>query len=251
MSFLKKLKSFFATPTSFQGPQPEEKPIPDFLFPETAEEWRSRVAALHEEHARQDAVHKAKLAQLKSQQDGLNQSMPTGTDASSELKKRRISRELDRVRAEMSADNSRHNEEKRNRRTESAITAELQGEECERIAHQGRILHQSIEDKMRKEGQYSEGVYSLEERFKEERRLVSLEDGRHFVCLLIHIETMRQTGATKKVSVCAGYYGKNSYDKTVAIIEPTGEYKPPTVKWVTDSLAQMTNEELQKVASNG
>lgn len=214
-------KSESATPTQQREETPviQSEPEPTFLFPDTLTEWRVALQQLRQEHTTQDANHEAKLSQLTSQRMELQQSMPTGTDAPSELERRRITRELERIQGWTRLEYDRYCTQKRGRKSVAGLTEEFRQTERELVAHEGHILAQSLYE-----------CYPPSKLYKEERRLVRLEDGRHFVILLIHRAAMRDTG------------GK---------LEPTGEYQPHCVKWATDSLAQFNDEELQVVATHG
>ena len=242
----------------------ELQPKEPFFFPETIGEWHHAVLEFCAQCTREDAEHDARLDEIQrettlfvSAKEGVG-----GTEVQKEIECRRIDRlitenhRLYRDEYEKYYHHDRYEgggiyiptRWKKGRKSEEQVEKEFHEAEMQRIAHQGQIVCQTFKDGVTKESML-EG-YCPARSFREERRVVLLKDGRPFLCHLTHWVVMKEVGQ-KRVTICSGYYGKNSYPKDVAVLEPTECCQPPVVDWVNCAVTQFRNEELEKVVSHG
>ena len=113
------------------------------------------------------------------------------------------------------------------------LLATLRKKESETLAHQGEIVKQSFDDSSAKNEGYSFGG-GPGPAVRHERRLVRYDER----VFLVHLSWY---AVTRTIHHSSGGWYNRAYDKYV----PTGEWKPPVTDWATDSLSQMSNEELK------
>lgn len=195
---------------------------PKFLLLETAEEYRRKLTEIATEAAslRQEVSEKRRQA---------NELLDAaGSPAQRELN-RRAAEKLG-----YEAGNLEYSIRSKGEETPAEVERELRRNEAQKIAHQGDILSQTWDES----GAAKSGAsFGSSFPHKTERRLVRF-DGRVF---LVQLEWNART--TKVAHSSGGSYG-GAWTEYV----PTGEFQPPTVSWATDSVAQMTEQELRTIA---
>jgi len=180
-----------------------------FRFPETIELFNERI----EEKNAENYLVKKEIDKLKKEVKQLQKD--AGGLIENELRQRRARKVVREI------------ENKENRTDEAAMSRfkkelakELSCQEDNLIANQGEILNQNFyEDK---------GAY------KSERRIVHFRQAYFLV-------NLKWTAIRNAIQHEKG----GCYNKGWTEFIPTGNYLPPTVDWVTDSLSQMDEEELR------
>jgi hypothetical protein len=239
---LKFIYSIFESGKKISPEKPEE---PTFLLPETEAKYRQRREALIGQYASQREADAAEAARLDREATGFRaQAVEAekrgGTVAQQELNRReavklrddaeRATRKASSLRTEVPV-RLQHELDKDLKK----LPATLRKEEAETLAHQGEIVKQSFDDSAAKAEWLSYGSGGTACRL--ERRLVRYE-GRMF---LVHLTWYAVTRIVHHTS--GGWYG-GPFDRYV----PTGEWKPPVADWATDSVGQMSDDELKAIA---
>jgi hypothetical protein len=215
----------------------ELQPKKPFVFPESLVAYRAAVRENRAAWNVAKTAHETKLTTLHHEMVQSKAASSTGGDnAGDELARRDAFARSQQAEAEIKSEKERYEKVAWGWRWDELFEQDVRAEENERVAHEGQIVLQEYTDA--KESASKEGA-------KVERRLVRLVDGRFYTCHVEYPATMQGTGRTTVVRV-----GSYRETRTVPTYEPTGEYGAPTVKWVSGSLAQFTNEELKLVASN-
>lgn len=229
---------------------PPAPSAPRFLLPGSEQEYARRFSALMAEFAAEKARLLAEAAKLEAQADEIE--AEGGSAAQRELAARqttplRAKAALLREEVGYAKTLSKYwgggrsfmdGREKLSSRFTTYRILEIERavrtEEGEVLAHQGEIAKQTFDDSLAKNVGSSLGKDAAHRR---ERRLVRYE-GRVF---LVHLTWHAVTRTEHHAS--GGRYG-GPYETYL----PTGDWKPPLVDWATDSLAQMTNAELEAIA---
>lgn len=199
-----------ATPLTVADPQVEK---PKFLLPETAEKYLNELSVMSGAHQIARKTRRDLEVALADREQKLL--AEEGTPAAKELNRR----DAEKLRF------NRHQNEPVTVTFETlrdGLEEKLLHEEREKIAHEGEIISQNFA-----------GLDT--DLHKTERRVVRF-GGRVFLC------SLKSTSATRKGGSYVGYKGKTQYHYV-----PTGDFGPPKVSWVTESLSQFTDEELRSI----
>lgn len=202
---------------------------PMFIFPESLVAWR----AARESNA---SLHDKNMGQLKMRQMELCKEKPSrhGGDPASELESRRFWRLLSDLDIEIAR------EEKRHKDALEALEKKLMRAEREKISREGRIVLQTFREVSHQESKW--GSHTPAHEVKEERRLVKFGLD-YYLCHLESLPVFVKTGGTTQVHDSlppSSYSSAEEYDFE-------GEYKSSIVMWVTNSLAQFTDDELKAI----
>jgi hypothetical protein len=105
---------------------------------------------------------------------------------------------------------------------------EATSREWEKIVREGKVIFSSE----------APPAYDHPEILDKRKREVVLFRGKGYLAFKVS-EAITREGKT--INVCPGTYIERL---------PTGKYRKPKLKWVTDSVAQMTDEELEAIVAN-
>lgn len=243
MNIIKKIADFFLPllSPSLKVAKKQQLPNPKFLLPKTMGEYEKRREALIVQNAARSESNMIEADRLDREADRLRIQV-------ADIKRRGgtvVKKELNRREAvELSEKSLRCKCKAISLRTEAPVRlqreledevkellAALRKEEAELLAHQGEIVKQTFNDPSAAES-LSFGEDGTAVRY--ERRIV-LHEGRAFLVHLTWHAVMRTVH----------HKSGGRYDGPFDTYVPTGEWKPPVADWATDSVAQMSDEELK------
>lgn len=215
-----------SSPNSQESSPVKTEETPKFLLPESAGEYLRRRAEIEKVSAAKVAEANTKADEKSAEAKALSDRL--GTPVQVELNRREAGQLMSKV--------SRLHYEAENLRAEGAmgvvkLAEAIRREEREMIAHQGQTL-------------YTKTALTGQGWGQTERRVVRTPDGTVYLCQLQYETVPRKTG--KMVAEMDEYYGRE--ERQVPELEPTGEFGPPTVEWVTSSLEQFSDEELKAIS---
>lgn len=229
------------TPTSETSKVEEEEEYmpPSFLLPETRENY---LAAAREITIRQKAESlklEEEIRALEEKSRGMEEEKASALPARTEWLRREVNRLEGEVRKAKEGRMSRCYYPFQKQK--QAIREKLEREEREKIAHQGQILSSTfkeVDEDMAGRSVVGEPSYGD----KIERRVVRFQ-GRVYFAQLQYAAVRHPS--RKRTIAWKDRYGK---ERACQVGEPTGEFGPPVVAWVTTELSQFNNEELLVVA---
>jgi hypothetical protein len=202
---------------------------PTFLFEGTLEKWQDSIHKLPAEHAAQDARHQAELDRLEAQKRNFKQQLlaTTGDDASSELVRRNLKRQISEIASGIEKENKRFRCE--HRRTEKSVAKDLRQAEMLGIVTDGNVL-------IRKPTRTPDEDNINGAQYDRHERVVVWFRDKPWLC---HVVTPAKCTTT--------YEGGGPYGASPYHFKPTGEFLSPRVKWTTQSWDQFKDEEVAAI----